>query len=267
MKEMTVEETAILYAEKGLSVILVDPESKAPLHKFKDKEPFTPKEVKEMFTRFPNAGLALRTDKFAVIDVDRHHGDGVKSLDKLGITDCFKNTLFERTQSGGYHFFFYQPKVRLKQSIGLWPDVDLKVGYNSYVVVSPTPGYKVLNWTGIKEFPDELLDVILTQSKQEKVSRQSVIDKAFTKWGRGPSENTVKMFRMLKDGLGEEGVRNNNLTFLAGCLMARNLDTQLVIDLCLMANEHTEKSLPEIEAFNTITSIIRRHIENNKGIN
>lgn len=263
---MTVEETAIFYAERGLSVILVDPKTKAALHKFKDQAPLTPEEVKDKFARFPNAGLALRTDKFAVIDVDKHHGDGVKSLDKLGIEDCFKHTLFEQTPTGGYHFFFYQPKVRLKQDIGIWPDVDLKIGYNSYVVISPTPGYKILNRTNVKEFPEELLDIILKKQadKAPETSKLDMIEQTFLKYQRTPSENTVKMFNMLLNGLGTEGIRNNNLAFLAGSLLARNLEPELVIDLCLATNQRGEKPLPEDEAFSTIASILRKHAESKK---
>lgn len=263
---MTVEETAILYAERGLSVILVNPKTKAALHKFKDQKPLTPQEVKEMFIRFPNAGLALRTDKFAVIDVDKHHGDGVKSLDKLGIEDCFKNTLFEQTPTGGYHFFFNQPKVRLKQDIGIWPDVDLKIGYNSYVVISPTPGYRVLNRTNVKDFPEELLDIILKKQadKAPEISELDMIEKTFFSYYRTPSEKSVKMFKMLLNGLGTEGMRNNNLASLAGSLLARNLDPSLVVDLCLATNQRSEQPLPEEEAFNTVASILRKHAESKK---
>ena len=72
---------AVSYAEKGFSVIPIG-QNKKPLIKFANKPPLTPDEIRKIWQKYPLANIALKTDKFFVIDVDRHSGevDGIKIL-------------------------------------------------------------------------------------------------------------------------------------------------------------------------------------------
>ena len=64
------------YAEHGFSVIPTI--EKRPLVKFADREPLTPDEITKFWRTHPYANIALKTDKFFVIDVDRHEdGDDI----------------------------------------------------------------------------------------------------------------------------------------------------------------------------------------------
>ena len=110
---------ALSYAEHGFSVIPIG-SSKKPLIKFADKPPLTSTEIREIWQKYPTANIALKTDKFFVIDVDRHGGeDGMKSIKALNHDEWFKNTLTERTAHNGFHFFFTKPKnLKIQQNIG-----------------------------------------------------------------------------------------------------------------------------------------------------
>ena len=72
---------ALNYAKHGFSVIPIG-NNKRPLIKFADKPPLTNTEIREIWKKYPTANIALKTDKFFVIDVDWHGGevDGIESI-------------------------------------------------------------------------------------------------------------------------------------------------------------------------------------------
>ena len=85
---------ALSYAEHGFSVIPIG-NNKRPLIKFANKPPLTNTEIREIWQKYPTANIALKTDKFFVIDVDRHGGeDGMKSIKTLNHDEWFKVYLF-----------------------------------------------------------------------------------------------------------------------------------------------------------------------------
>ncbi len=65
---------AVSYANRGFSVIPIG-QNKKPLIKFAGKPPLTPNEIRKIWQKYPLANIALKTDKFFVIDVDRHGGE------------------------------------------------------------------------------------------------------------------------------------------------------------------------------------------------
>lgn len=68
----------------------------------------TPDEIRNFWKSHPYANIALKTDKFFVIDIDRHKdgADGVAEIKKLGHTDWFHDTLAQRTAHNGFQYFF-----------------------------------------------------------------------------------------------------------------------------------------------------------------
>ncbi|MFK4927468.1 bifunctional DNA primase/polymerase [Lactococcus petauri] len=71
-------ETALRYAKLGISVIPVS-RDKAPLIEFADREPLTEEEIISIWTQNPTANIAMKCDKFVVVDVDVHN-DVLKCL-------------------------------------------------------------------------------------------------------------------------------------------------------------------------------------------
>lgn len=251
---------ALSYAKHGFSVIPIG-SNKRPLIKFADKPPLTNTEIREIWKKYPTANIALKTDKFFVIDVDRHGGgtDGMGSIKALGHDDWFKGTLTERTAHNGFHFFFTKPsKVKIQQNIGFLPSVDLKAHENNYVVVAPSQlgdrQYKWLNSEPMKEPPQGLIDLILEKQKEFKPVEQLE--------GYKPTQKTqtTKLFEQIINGLGPTGGRNNALASFIGGLLFRSVDPDAAAQLAVLANSNTKDALPLNEVDRTVNSMIEKEI-------
>ena len=244
---------AIQYADKGFSVIPVV--NKQPLIKFADRKPLTASEIKNFWLTHPYAGIALKTDKFFVVDVDRHtDGDDGKGL---GHNEWF-NTLCQRTAHGGYQFFFAKPKERITQNIGFLPGVDIKAHKNNYVVVAPTEidgvRYQWLNKKPMAK-PDEGLIKLIEEKAQPVRSNVELAE-----YEPSGKTQTSKLFEQIVTGLGETGGRNNALASFAGALLFRNVEPEAVLELARIANENTEHSLSDNEVVKTVNSMINKEI-------
>ena len=68
----SMKEYALLYQQKGFSVIPISPTTKRPLIEFADKPPLDADGINEVWNQYPNANIALRTTNFFVIDIDKH---------------------------------------------------------------------------------------------------------------------------------------------------------------------------------------------------
>ena len=251
---------AVNYAKHGFSVIPVA-EDKRPLIKFANKPALTPDEIRKFWKFHPLAGIALKTDKFIVIDVDRHGGevDGLDSIEALNHNEWFKDTLTEKTAHGGYHFYFKKPvDTQITQTIGILPSVDLKAHKNNYVVVAPTAGYKWLNHTPMKNIPDGLLKFILDhQDKEPKYQAKNL------NYSTGKTQ-TSALFETIVNGLGPTGGRNDALTSFIGGLLFRNVDPKATRKLAYIANECTDNKLSKAEVDRTVDSMVAKEIQRRK---
>lgn len=150
---------ALAYAQRGFSILPVDNEKRPLIKKYANQPPLNADEIRKIWEKYPKANIALKTDNFFVVDVDRHHGfDGMESIKKLNHNEWFENTLTERTANNGFHFYFTKPKnINLTQDIGFLPNVDIKAHPNNYVVVAPSQigskKYEWLNREPMKEVP------------------------------------------------------------------------------------------------------------------
>lgn len=250
---------AVRYAEKGFSVIPIG-QTKKPLIKFAGKPPLTPDEIRKIWQKYPLANIALKTDKFFVIDVDRHSGevDGMESIKNLHHDEWFEATLMERTAHDGYHFFFTKPKgMKISQNIGILPSVDLKAHENNYVVVAPSSlgdkKYRWLNNAAMKAPPQGLLDLI--KDKQKDIPPTKVAEIVM---GMRRRTKTTDLFETIINGFGDKGKRNDNLASFMGGLLMRNVDPYIAAQLALIANNNTADSLSLNEVERTVNSMIEK---------
>ncbi len=94
-------------------------------------------------------GIAVITGAISgivVVDGDRHHGDGIRVLERR-YGAFYRPTRMHITPSNGVHLIYRHPGTRIPNSHGAigWlgePDIDVK-GDGGYVVLPPTPGYRV----------------------------------------------------------------------------------------------------------------------------
>lgn len=256
---------ALNYASHGFSVIPIGTD-KRPLIKFADKPPLTGDEIKRIWQKYPTANIALKTDKFFVIDVDRHEGDGMESIKALNHNEWFKDTLTERTAHNGFHFFFTKPKnVAIQQNIGFLPNVDLKAHENNYVVVAPSvlgeKKYQWLNSKPIRPAPAGLLELI--KSKQKEIPPTKVAEIML---GMRKRTKTTGLFETIVKGFGDKGKRNDNLASFMGGLLMRNVDPYLAAKLAVIANDNTPDPLPLTEVERTVNSMIEKENRKREGV-
>lgn len=260
---------ALSYADKGFSVIPINKTDKRPLIKFANMPALNKTEIHKLWKRYPLANIALKTEDFFVIDVDRHgEVDGMKSIVALKHNEWFQNTLCERTAHNGYHFFFKKPADKtITQNIGFLPGVDLKAHENNYVVVAPSSidgkHYKWLNHKPMAPAPKGLLELIKEKSKSlkphgsEKMASYSVSGK----------NQTSELFETIVNGFGETGGRNNACASFMGGLLYRNVDPAIAVELAKLANEHTTDKLSDEEVERTANSMIEKEIRRRRGAN
>ena len=245
------------YAEHGFSVIPTV--NKRPLIKFADREPLTADQITKFWQQNPYANIALKTDKFFVIDVDRHadEADGTQSIKELHHPEWF-NTLCQRTAHDGYQFFFKKPKERITQNIGFLPGVDIKAHPNNYVVVAPSlidnRRYQWVNHKPMIEPAEELIRLI------EEKGKPTISNKTIEEYHPKGKTQTSELFEQIVTGLGPTGGRNNALASFAGGLLFRNVDPEIVLALARIANNNTEYKLSDNEVVTTVNSMIKKEI-------
>ena len=248
---------AIQYAKKGFSVIPTV--GKKPLIKFADQPALTSEEIKEFWNMHPYANIALKTEKFFVVDVDRHPDgdDGTASIKKLNHPEWF-NTLCQKTAHNGFQFFFAKPAERITQNIGFLPGVDIKAHPNNYVVVAPSTidgkQYQWLNHKPMIKPAEELIQLI------EEKSKPAVSNKKIESFHPKGHTQTSALFEQIVKGLGPTGGRNDALASFAGGLLFRNVDPECVLELARIANRRTEFSLSDNEVVTTVNSMIKKEI-------
>ncbi|OYS79022.1 DNA primase [Limosilactobacillus reuteri] len=248
---------AVQYAEKGFSVIpTID---KKPLIKFADKKPLTPDEIRNFWKTHPYANIALKTEQFFVVDVDRHSDgdDGTQAIKNLNHPEWFK-TLCQKTAHNGFQFFFKKPKERITQNIGFLPGVDIKAHPNNYVVVAPSEidekRYQWVNHLPMVEPTEELIQLI------EEKGKPTISEKKIERYHPKGKTQTSELFSQIANGLGPTGGRNNALASFAGGLLFRNVDPEVVLELARIANSRTEYSLTDNEVVTTVNSMIKKEI-------
>lgn len=231
---------ALSYISRGLKVFPVKPDKK-PLtpHGLKDATQIKER-VREYWTRWPDAGIALVTDGLIVLDFDIKSG-GLESKTAMekryGI---LPTTRTHRTGGGGEHWIYRNPNgdgIKNTVSFGGFRGVDLRAD-GGYIVVPPSPHqsgkrYEVIDTKEIATAPDWLLDLsTMKKTRPRQTTSQSQII--------------------------PEGERNARLASLAGTMRRRGM-TQEAIEAALLEVNRQQCSppLPDSEVIGIAQSITR----------
>ncbi|MDY5592795.1 MAG: bifunctional DNA primase/polymerase [Limosilactobacillus reuteri] len=249
---------ALAYQAKGLSVLPIA--GKRPLIKFADRDPLTAEEIKTIWIEHPYAQIALRTDKFFVVDIDRNHADNIDGFDSIKQlpAEYFPETLTQTTRHGGRQLFYLKRSdMRVNQLIGYLPGVDVKAHQNNYVVVAPSEGYQWLNKKPIVTAPKSL--VVNINQMRASNRRSSPDDLVFKPRERN---STTDLLETIANGLGDKGIRNKTLAGMIGALLFRGVEPKSAYQLAMICNENTPDPLPEEEVNRTFQSMLRRDLRN-----
>ena len=268
---MGMKEYALAYQRKGFSVIPIVPNRKKPAIQFADTPPMTAQEIEAYWTRYPDSNIAVRTDKFFVIDVDLHgKHNGYENLANWEHLDLITPTLQARTASGGKHIFYFKhPDVSMTQMIGFLPGVDVKAHPNNYVLVAPSKTPKgVYAWDldkskegGTMVTASRAL-VMAIKKEYNKKNPGSDLDNIYYQIskGAGKRNRTTELFEMVVLGFGDQGSRNDTLAKFVGGLLSRSVDPNCIFQLAETANSNSTEPLGQRELRRTVESMIKKHM-------
>lgn len=258
---------ALGYARRGFDVVPLIPNTKRPMRKFADRPPMTEEEIIEVWTKTPNANIALKTIDFWVLDIDVHgKKNGYQSLKEWKHVKKIPRTSQVLTASGGKHLYFKKPVgFTMPQKVDFLEGVDIKFHVNNYVVAPPSVvNGSVYKWDMEKsldnlEFAmatDELVKAIKETAgiiEDEKNQYKGALSK-FKGDGPKVSKVTLAVNECLK-GLGGEGARNNTVASYVGKLISMGIEKEIVVLLVNIMNDNSIKPLSAKELHTTIESM------------
>lgn len=268
----SMKDYALKYQKLGFAVIPISPENKKPLINFADRPALSAEEIEEVWERYPNANIAVRTTNFFVIDIDKHgQEDGFESLKKWPYIHLLEPTLQAKTASGGKHlFYFKRDDAPLSQMIGFLKGVDIKAHENNYVLVAPSATSKgQYEWDlekskegGTMVTPSkELIDAIkktYNEARGYDFEGTEGLRALKQRSSKRERNTTTDLFETIACGFGDEGERNDTLTKFVAGLLYRAVEDETVLELAKIANTNSIDPLPEKELYRTVESMINK---------
>lgn len=258
---------ALGYSRRGYDIVPLIPNTKQPMQAFANKPPLTEEEIKEIWTKTPNANIAIKTVDFFAVDIDVHGvKNGFESLKNWKYLKEIPKTSQVVTASGGKHLYF---KKRLgdtiPQKIAFLDGVDIKYNVNNYVVAPPSEiNGKVYYWDMDKSLPNlqlaeatkELMDAIRETAgidSEDKLKYKGALSQF--KSDKPRLSKVTEAINECLQGLGGEGERNNKVASYTGKLISMGIEKEIVIVLTNIMNDKSPKPLSAKELHNTIQSM------------
>ena len=214
----TMMETALAYVTQGFKVFPVKPDKK-PLtkHGLKDATQ-TQSGVRDYWSRWPDAGIAIVTAGYVVLDIDTNKG-GLKS--KASIEERYgplPRTRTHHTGGGGLHYIYRNPdgkNIRNAVMLGGYQGIDLRAN-GGYIVVPPSRHesghyYRLLDDSEIAPAPAWLMELA-------------------TKKRNSPGQTTEDTPSIAR------GKRNATLASLAGTMRCRGMPEEAIEAALLEVN-------------------------------
>ncbi len=244
---------ALAYAARGWSVIPMQPRGKRPLVAWREYQQrrASADEIRHWFARWPDANVGIVTGRVSgvvVVDVDVRHG-GPASLARLEAPHGgWPPTVEAMTGGGGRHLYFAHPAGTVANRVAIEPGVDLR-GDGGCVVAPPSvhPSGHRYAWVEGRS-PG---DVALAALPPGLVALPAP----------GPAAGHPRQYwrELIRAGI-DEGRRNDTIASLAGHLLRRDVDPDVVLELMLAWNRtHCRPSLPDDEVERVVHSIAHLH--------
>jgi len=254
MKQTPSEQAALYYLSIGWSVVPLRPREKRPLipwQPYQQKRP-SRRQVATWFRDNPGANLGIVTGAVSglvVLDIDIDHGgeDSVQALERRH--GAIPATVEARTGGGGRHLYFRHPGAIVPNKVGVAPGMDLR-GDGGLVVAPPSmhPSGRQYEWRAGRG-PDELAPAAMPAWLLELAAGE----------GEHRGHPLSHWRALVREGVAE-GERNSTLASLAGHLLWRGVDVQVVLELLLSWNRvKCRPPLPDDEVAAVVQSIWRLH--------
>lgn len=258
---------ALGYSRRGYDIVPLIPNTKQPMQAFANKPPLTEEEIKEIWTKTPNANIAIKTVDFWALDIDIHgQKNGYESLKNWKYLKEIPKTSQVVTASGGKHLYF-KKRVgdTIPQKIAFLDGVDIKYNVNNYVVAPPSEiDGKIYYWDMDKSLPNLQL-AEATKELMEAIRETAGIDsedklkyKGALSHFKADKPRVSKVTEAVNEclqGLGGEGERNNKAASYTGKLISMGIEREIVELLLNVMNDKSPKPLNPRELSTTIQSM------------
>ena len=258
---------ALGYARRGFDIVPLVPNTKKPMQKFADRPPMTEEDIIEVWTKTPNANIALKTIDFFIVDIDLHgNKNGYQSLKNWEHAKKIPRTSQVISASGGKHLYFKKPiGFELPQKIAFLDGVDIKAHVNNYVVAPPSVIDGSFYKWDMENSLDNLEFAMATDEFVKDIKETAgIIDDeknqykgALSKF-KGDGQKVSKVTQAVNDclkGLGGEGARNNTVASYVGKLISMGIEKEIVVVLTNIMNDNSQKPLSAKELNTTIESM------------
>lgn len=257
---------ALQLAKNGFSVVPIVPNTKRPAIKHASQPPLTPEQIKKIWSKNSNYGIAIKTNTFFSIDVDTpaHSGttkiDGRNSLKKYFNGSLLPETLTAVTPSGGIHFYYQKIDGKPNKSIaGIYPGIDLQADKNSISIIPPTiRDGKAYEWKSkintITKPPIELVEMLQKQLTSNYESKYKSL--TFSSNSTPPNYIAQLLEEMIYPQV--KGQRNNYLTHIIGKLLVTGITVETAYKYAIFTNSNFAEPLPLKEVNRTFESIFRK---------
>lgn len=250
---------ALAYAALGWSVIPIEPGGKRPLVPWLDFQHRIAgcETVDGWFRRWPDANVGIVTGRVSglvVVDVDPRHGGEASLAQAQRAHGPVPATVQAETGGGGRHLYFGNPGSLLHNRVGILPGIDLRAD-GGCVVAPPSlhPSGRHYCWIAgcapgespLAPLPPWLL--------------------ALAHDGARRGHPTAHWRDLVRQELAE-GSRNSTLASLAGHLLWRGVDPEVVLELMLAFNRTRGRPpLADEEVAQVVASVARLHQRGEHG--
>jgi len=249
------EAPALDYLARGWSVVPVQPRAKRPLVRWTEFQTRRPQrcEIEGWYRHWPDANVAIVTGALSglvVLDVDPAHG-GDASLHRIELeAGPMDPTLESLTGGGGRHLYFRHPGPQTPNRVGFRPGLDLR-GDGGVIVAPPSihPSGRPYRWRDGRG-PEALAPAPMPQWLHRAIAPDPDHP------GHPPGH-----WRALVGAGVDEGARNTSVASLAGHLLWRSVDPDVVLELLLCWNRvRCRPALADDEVASTVASVVRSRV-------
>jgi hypothetical protein len=252
-------EAARDYAARGWSVIPMQPRGKRPLVAWREFQQHAARgdQIEAWFRHWPDANVGVVTGRVSgliVLDIDVQHGGPASVVALEALHGSLPPTVEAHTGGGGRHLYFAHPGTTVANRVALYPGIDLR-GDGGCVVAPPSvhPSGRRYVWAPGRG-PD---DLALAPPPRQFLGSGSVV--------RAQGHSRLHWRRLVREG-SDEGRRNDTIASLAGHLLRREVDAEVVLELLLAWNRtHCRPPLPDDEVQRVVQSIARAHERDASG--
>jgi len=252
--DQAVQAAAIGYLSLGWSVIPMQPRGKRPLIRWTQyqSERATQRDIEHWFQRWPDANVGVVTGAISgllVLDVDARHGGDASLAQLERACGALEPTVECLTGGGGRHLYFRHFGQPVPNKVGFRDGLDLR-GDGGVVVAPPSihPNGRPYRWREGRG-PDAMGPAPMPSWLQGILSGSA----------KHPGHPLSHWRALVRQGI-DEGARNATIASLAGHLLWREVDADVVLELLLCWNrQRCRPPLADAEVAATVESIVRHH--------